>query len=162
MQALDAEPWVYDPYLSDADATALGLTRVSLESLMRNCPIVTLQAPSTTETYRMIGAEQLSWLPDGATLINTARAHLIDEAALLAELQSGRINAALDVFAQEPQPDDSPFRALNNVILTPHVASHTRETHFRQGQIITDEVRRFLGAGELRYEVTLDMLETMA
>lgn len=162
LKAMEAELWLYDPYMSAAAATQLGARKMALEPLMRGCPIVTLQAPSTAETYRMIGAKQLRWLQDGAIFINTARTHLIDEAALLAELQSGRIRAALDVFEREPLPDDSPFRGLDNVILTPHVASHTPETRLRQGQIVTDEVASFLREGRLRHEVTLDMLDTMA
>ena len=162
LQALKAEIWLHDPYLSEAAAAELAVAEVSLETLMRGCPVVTLQAPATAETRHMLGAEQFSWLGDGAIFINTARAHLVDEAALLAELRSGRIRAALDVFAQEPLPDDSPFRALDNVIITPHVAAHTRQARLRQGQIVTEELTRFLRRGELRYEVTRDMLATMA
>lgn len=162
LRGLSAELWVYDPYLSEADAAALGVKSVTLEQLLRECRIVTLQAPSTPATYRMIGAEQFSWLQDGALFINTARTYLLDESALLAELQSGRIYAALDVFEVEPLPDDSPFRLLDNAIITPHVASRTQETRKRQGQTVADEVTRFLSAGELHYEITGDMLETMA
>ena len=162
LRALEAQVWLYDPYVSEAGAAALGVSKVSLERLMRECPIVTLQAPSTDETYRMLGAEQFSWLRDGAIFINTARAHPIDEAALLAELQSGRISAALDVFDQEPLPDDNPFRKLDNVIMTPHIAAVTHQSYKRQGQITVDEVARYLSAGELRYEVTRAMLDTMA
>lgn len=162
LKALDADLWLCDPYVSEADAAAMGARKVALAPLLRQCPVVTLQAPSTKETYRMLGVEQFSWLPDGAIFINTARTHLIDEAALLAELQSGRISAALDVFEQEPLPDDSPFRQLDNVIITPHISSLTHQARHRQGQIIAGEVARFLREGQLRYEVTLDMLDTMA
>lgn len=162
LQALKAELWVQDPYLSEAAAAELRVAKVSLEKLMRECPVVTLQAPATAETYRLLGAEQFSWLRDGAIFVNTARAHLVDEAALLAELTSGRIRAALDVFAQEPLPPDSPFRQLDNVIITPHAAGHTRQARHRQGRIITEELTRFLREGKLRYEVTRDMLATMA
>lgn len=160
--ALEAQVWLCDPYVSEESAAELGARKVPLEPLMRECPIVTMQAPATAETYRMIGAEQLSWLRDGAIFINTARAHLIDEAALLAELQTGRISAALDVFDQEPLPDDSPFRGLNNLIITPHIAAVTHQAYKRQGEITVDEVARFLSDGKLRYEVTRDMLDTMA
>lgn len=160
--ALEAEVWLCDPYVSEQRAASMGLRKVPLETLMRRCPIVTLQAPATAETYRMIGGEQFAWLPDGAIFINTSRAHLIDEAALLAELRSGRISAALDVFDQEPLPDDSPFRELDNLIITPHVAAVTRQAYKRQGQISVDEIAGYLGEGKLRYEVTRDMLDTMA
>lgn len=162
LQRLAAELWVYDPFLSAPEAIALGVKSVDLEALLRECPVVTLHAPSTSQTYRMIGAEQLGWLQDGALLINTARAHLVDEAALLAELQSGRITAALDVFAAEPLPAESPFRRLQNAIITPHVAASTQGTRARQGQLIADEAASFLRNGELRYEVTSDMLDIMA
>ena len=162
LRALGAEVQVCDPYLSAAGAAALGAAKAPLETLMRDCPIVTCQAPATTETYRMLGAEQFGWLQDEAIFINTSRAHLVDEAALLAELRSGRISAAIDVFDQEPLPNDSPFRALDNVILTPHAANETRQAFKRQGQIVTEELTRFLQKGELRYEITGDMLATMA
>ena len=160
--ALAADVWLCDPYVSDASAAEMGVVKATLEQLMRGCPIVTLQAAATAETYRMIGAEQLSWLRDGAIFINTARAHLIDEAALLAELQTGRISAALDVFDMEPLPDDSPFRRLGNLIITPHIAAVTHQAYKRQGEITVDELASFLGAGKLRYEVTRDKLDTMA
>ncbi|MYD11764.1 MAG: hydroxyacid dehydrogenase [Chloroflexi bacterium] len=160
--ALGAVLWLYDPYVSEVQAATLGARKVDLETLLRECPLVSLHAPSTAETYRMLGAEQISWLQDGAIFINTARTHLIDEAALLAELQSGRISAALDVFENEPLPDESPYRQLDNVIITPHMAAVTEQAYRRQGQIITDEIDSFLSAGKLRYEVTRDMLDTMA
>ena len=162
LRHLAGELWVYDPFLGEAEAAALGVKSVTLEQLLRECSVVTLQAPSTSETYRMIGAEQFSWLQDGALFINTARAHLLDEAALLAELRSGRIYAALDVFNDEPLPDDNPFSQLDNVFISPHVASRTQETRVRQGLIIAEEVALFLQEGKSRYEVTGDMLDIMA
>lgn len=162
LKSFDADLYVYDPYLSTVDANALGVTKVNLETLLRDCPIVTLQAPPTDDTYRMIGAEQFSMLQDGAIFINTARSHLIDESALLTELKSGRIVAALDVFEQEPLPDDSPFRSLDNIIITPHIAAATHQTRHRQGQISIDEMTRFFTDGTLRYEVTRAMLDIMA
>ena len=160
--ALGAVLWLYDPYVSETVAAELGARKVDLETLLRECPLVSLQAPSTPETYRMLGAQQFSWLQDGAVFINTARTHPIDEAALLAELKSGRISAALDVFEEEPLPDDSPFRQLDNVIISPHMAAVTEQAYQRQGRITTDEVASYLGAGKLRYEVTRDMLDRMA
>lgn len=162
LQALEAEPWLADPYVSEAQAASMGARKVDLETLLRACPVITLQAPATDETHRMLGARQFAWMRDGAIFINTARPRLVDQAALLAELQSGRISAALDVFEDEPLPDDSPLRQLDNVITTPHIASVTRQAQRRQGAIITDEIAGFLRDGELRYEVTRDMLDTMA
>jgi phosphoglycerate dehydrogenase-like enzyme len=87
---------------------------------------------------------------------------LVDQAALLAELQSGRIHAALDVFDPEPLPADSPLRALDNVFFTAHIAAATTQTRQRQGSIIVEELERFLAGQPLRYPVTGAMLATMA
>jgi phosphoglycerate dehydrogenase-like enzyme len=110
----------------------------------------------------MIGARELGLLQDGAILTNTARSWVMDQDALLAELQGGRIQAGLDVFDQEPLPLESPFRALDNVVLTPHVAGGTVEARRRQGEYMVEEMRRFSSGEALRYRVTEDMLATMA
>ena len=163
LRAMRVETWVFDPYLTDARAAQLDVERApSLDELLSGCRVVALHAPSTPQTYRMIGKRELSLMRDGAILVNTARASLVDPEALLAELRRGRISAALDVFDEEPLPADSPLRALPNVILTPHVASHTVNTHFRQGEVTVDEVRRFIRGEPLRYAVTPEMLATMA
>jgi phosphoglycerate dehydrogenase-like enzyme len=110
----------------------------------------------------MLGVCELALLQDGAIFVNTARSRVIDMDALLAELQSGRFQAALDVFDQEPLPEDSPFRQLDNVILTPHVAGASIEARARQGEYMIEEMRRFLAGEPLKYQVTKDMLATMA
>jgi phosphoglycerate dehydrogenase-like enzyme len=101
-------------------------------------------------------------LREGAVFINTARAALVDEAALVDALRSGRFVAALDVFDLEPLPPDSPLRRLSNVILSPHAAGHTADTYERQGAAMVDEVRRVLHGEPLQYEIAAHMLPTMA
>ena len=162
LRAMEAEVWVYDPYLSAERAAALGVTQVDLDTLFAECPVVSVQAPATAETYHMVGARQLALLQDGACFVNTARSWVIDYDALLAELQTGRFQAALDVFDQEPLPEDNPFRQLENVILTPHIAGASVQTRQRQGQFMVEELRRFLSGQPLLYRVTSDMLDTMA
>jgi phosphoglycerate dehydrogenase-like enzyme len=162
LRALNAEVWVYDPYLSEARASELGVTVAGLDELFAKCPVVSVQAPATKETHHMIGAKQLGLLQDGACLVNTARSSVIDYDALSAELQTGRIHAALDVFDQEPLPEDNPFRELDNVIMTPHVAGGSVEARHRQGRWMVEELQRFFSGEPLRYQVTIDMLETMA
>lgn len=157
-----AEVWVADPYLDAERAKQLDVTPVSLDELFASCAIVTMQAPPTDETYHMITARHLAALPDGAIFVNTARSHTVDYNALLAELQSGRIQAALDVFDQEPLPSDSPYLQLENVIVTPHVAGASRQARLRQGNVIVEELERFFAGQPLRYAVTGDMLPTMA
>ena len=163
MRGLGVETWVYDPYLTEERAAGMDVERVtSLDALVSSCRVVSLHAPSTPQTHHMIGRRELTQMRDGAVLINTARSSLVDPQALLDELRSGRISAALDVFDEEPLPLDNPLRTLPNVILTPHVASHTRNTHLRQGEVTADEVERFVRGQPLRYAVTPDMLATMA
>ena len=153
---------VYDPYLSAERARELGVVRAELDDLLRACGIVAVHAPVTPETHHLLGARELALLRDGAALINTARAWVIDQPALLAELRSGRIRGALDVFDPEPLPDESPLRQLDNVILTPHIAGASVQARRRQGQIAVDEIARFFTGETLRYRVTGDMLATMA
>jgi phosphoglycerate dehydrogenase-like enzyme len=163
LRAMGVETAVYDPYLTEARAAQMEVERVtSLDELLSSCRVIALHAPSTPQTYRMIGKREFALMKDGACFVNTARSQLVDQDAMLAELRTGRISAALDVFDEEPLPLDSPFRGLPNVILTPHLASHTVNTHFRQGEITVDEVQRFVKGEPLRYVVTPEMLATMA
>lgn len=105
----------------------------SLESLLRVSSIVSLHAPSTAETKGMINRQSLSWLPDGAVLINTARGDLVDDDALIASLQSGRLaGVGLDVFAGEPNFDRR-YLDLPNATLLPHIGTSTVETRDRMG-----------------------------
>ena len=164
IRALGAPTIVYDPYADDRLLADLDADRAeTLDELLAGCTVVALHAPSTPETRHMLGRRELSLLRDGAVLINTARATLIDTDALVDELRTGRISAALDVFDEEPLPPDHPLRTLgDNVLLTPHVASHTHQAYHRQGDITVEEIRRFAQGQPLRYAVTPQMLLTMA
>lgn len=153
---------VHDPYLSAGRAAELGVESVPLDTLLSSCDIVSLHAPVLPETRGMIGAAELARLRDGCFFINTARAALVDEAALLAELRKGRFDAMLDVFAEEPLPLDHPFRGLPNLRLAPHAAGHTADTYHRQGLSMVQEIGRLLAGEPLRHPVTPAMLATMA
>lgn len=122
LRNLEVTVLVSDPYLTDAEAAAMGAARVGLDELVRRSDIVTLHAPALPETARMIDRALLAAMRDGAVLINTARGVLVDTDALTAELVSGRIDAILDVTEPEPLPPDSPLYDLPNVQLTPHIA----------------------------------------
>jgi phosphoglycerate dehydrogenase-like enzyme len=150
---------VADPYLSDAEAVTLGVERVSLHELLARSTVVSLHAPVLPETVAMIGARELALLPDGALLVNTARSALVDEAALLAALRTGRIDAALDVFDVEPLPVDHPLRRLPNVLLTPHEAAGTVESRRRAGAIVVAEIDRFQRGRPLAHEVRPEQLD---
>ncbi|RCS60091.1 hydroxyacid dehydrogenase [Microbacterium sp. JB110] len=146
----------FDPYASADDARELGAEPVGLDELCASSDVLSVHAPSTPETEGMLGAAQFALLPDNAVVINTARAQVADEAALLAEVQSGRLRVALDVFSDEPLPSDSPFFGLEGAILTPHVAGGTVEARWAQGERVVDEIEQFLHDGTLQGEVTAE------
>lgn len=160
-RAVGAQVRCADPYLSPADADELGVELTDLDTLLRESRVVSLHAPVLPETVGMIGARELALLPDRAMLVNTARAALVDGAALLAELRSGRIDAALDVFDTEPLPADHPLRTLPNVLLTPHEAAGTAQSRRRAGEIVVTELTRFAGGEPLAHEITPRRLERM-
>ncbi|HEY2353735.1 MAG TPA: D-glycerate dehydrogenase [Gaiellaceae bacterium] len=112
---------------------------IELDELLASSDVVSLHVPLMTETRGLIARERLALIPDGATLINTARGAIVDESALVAELVSGRISAGLDVFAEEPAVPEALF-GLPNVVLTPHIASATAETRAAMTRVLVDNV----------------------
>ncbi|HVC30762.1 MAG TPA: NAD(P)-dependent oxidoreductase, partial [Steroidobacteraceae bacterium] len=124
---------------------ACGAELVALDELLRQADIISLHLPATPESRGMIGARELALLRPGAILINTARAALVDEPALLEALRSGRLGGAgLDVHAPEPLPADSPYFEFENVVLTPHIGWVTHEAGERLVQMPIDNVLAFL------------------
>jgi D-3-phosphoglycerate dehydrogenase len=118
----------YDPYIDQARADQFGAQLVSLDELLAESDFVSVHCPLTDETLHMLGREQFARIKPGAVLVNTARGPIVDEAALVAALQDGRVLAAgLDVTEQEPLPADSPLLRLDNVTLTPHISANSEE-----------------------------------
>jgi D-3-phosphoglycerate dehydrogenase / 2-oxoglutarate reductase len=115
----------YDPYVSPERFAAHGVEAVDLETLLRESDVVTLHVVLTKETRCMIGAQQLAQMKPSAVLVNTSRGGVVDEGALYHALEGGTIHAAaLDVFAGEPLPQESPLRQLGDkVLLSPHMVS---------------------------------------
>ncbi len=122
LKPFDTRVLVFDPYLTEEEAIALGVKKVELLDIFSQSDIVSVHAPLLTETRSMINHSHFSALRDGAVFINTSRGDILDEQALIAELQTGRISAALDVTVEEPLPNDSPLLSLQNVVITPHLA----------------------------------------
>ena len=151
-----------DPTVGADEAASLGVTLMSLDELMRTSRVVSLHAPLLASTVGMIGAAELAALPDGATFINTARGALVDEDALVRELQSGRIDAVLDVTWPEPPAADSPLWTLPNVVLTPHVAGSAGNELVRMGASAVREVARVFRGEPLHHAVDVDAYERLA
>ncbi len=93
----------------------------TLDELLQSCDIVSIHLKLSDRTVGLLGAEQLARMQPGALLVNTSRGPIVDEAALIGALQSGRINAALDVYDVEPLPAGHPLLSLDNVVLAPHL-----------------------------------------
>lgn len=153
---------LYDPFVQPDDPIAAQAELVDLDTLMARSDTVSVHAPSLPSTRGMIGARQLKLMPDGAGFINTARGALIDEAALLAELQTGRIHAVIDVTDPEIPDAGSPFFSLPNVFLTPHIAGAIGSERARLGLMAVEEVERFVRGETLLYEIEPALLERLA
>jgi phosphoglycerate dehydrogenase-like enzyme len=162
LQVLEVEVLLADPYVDGSDPIAKLAELTDLDDLMARADVVSLHAPSLASTRQMIGAREFKLMRDGATFINTARGALVDEAALIAELQTGRLKAVIDVTDPEIPPPDSPFFALPNVFLTPHVAGAAGLERQRLGQVAVEEIERFIAGQPLRYAIEPDILERLA
>jgi lactate dehydrogenase-like 2-hydroxyacid dehydrogenase len=122
----------------------IGAKRVSLDELLVGSDYVSLHCPLTPETRHLIGAEELSKMKSSAILINTSRGPVVDEKALAAALKNGTIAAAgLDVYEHEPDVEPE-LKALNNVVLMPHVGSATLGTRTNMGLMVTRNVEAVL------------------
>jgi D-3-phosphoglycerate dehydrogenase / 2-oxoglutarate reductase len=127
--ALGMRVMAHSPHTTAERASAAGAEAATLEDLLRNSDYVCLHAPATADTRGMIDARTLALMKPTAYLVNVGRGSLVDEAALVDALQSGRIaGAALDVFPQEPLDPASPLLKLDNVLLSPHAAFYSEES----------------------------------
>lgn len=143
LRPFDLDVLLYDPYVGPDEAARLGVRLSALDELCANSSVVSVHAPQLPETRHLIGAAQLAAMPAGATLINTARGSLVDEAALLPELTGGRLHAVLDVTEPDLPPVASPLYELPNVLLTPHVAGSLGNELHRMADQALDELERF-------------------
>jgi phosphoglycerate dehydrogenase-like enzyme/predicted dehydrogenase len=127
-------------HVTEDELSSVGARRASLGEVLSSSKVVSLHKGLTDETRNLLGAQELALLRPGGVLVNTARAELVDEAALLARVGRGDIVAALDVFHEEPLPAGHALRRLDNVVLSPHNANHTPECYFRSGRQACDIV----------------------
>ena len=161
LQPFEVTILLYDPFVSAAEAAELGATKLELDELLRRADIVSLHAPANAQTRHMLTAPRLKLMKDDALLINTARGSLIDEAALITELDNGRFFAFLDVTDPEPPAADSPLRTLPNVVVTPHIAGCIENCQ-RMGELAVEELRRFFAGETAVYPITPEMFARIA
>ena len=126
--ALDMKVIAWSPNLTAAKAEEAGAVLVGKSDLMSGADVISLHMVLSSRTRGLIGAEDIARMKPGAILINTSRGPLVDESALLAAVQAGKIIAALDVYDKEPLPPDHPLRASDHTVLTPHLGYGVEET----------------------------------
>lgn len=146
------EPTVlaHDPYVDDEAIADAGAEPAGLDELLERADAVTLHVRLSEATEGLLGAEEFERMQSAAFLVNTARGGLVDEAALLNALEADELaGAALDVFPEEPLPDDHPLFDCENVVLTPHVAGSTRDAVLGGPRIVSADLARWLDGDDL-------------
>lgn len=161
LQSFETNIVVTDPFLSEDEAKSLGVTKVSLEELVACSDVVSLHAPKLPSTHKMLTGEHFQSMKDDAIFINTARGALVDEAALVDELKTGRIFAFIDVTDPEPPAADHPFRSLPNVVLTPHITGNISNGCFQQGRSAIEQLLEYSAGKTMHGEVTEAMFNVM-
>ncbi len=149
----------YDPFVGEERFREAGVDREErMEDALAAGDFVTLHLPLTDETRGIIGTEAIAAMRDGARLVNAARGALVDEGALVAALQAGKLGgAALDVFSQEPY--SGPLLELDDVVVTPHLAASTEEAQDRAGVIVAEQVAAALEGGLVSNAVNIPVVD---
>jgi phosphoglycerate dehydrogenase-like enzyme len=154
---------VFDPFLSDGMAAELGVTKTDLLDIFINCDTISNHLANLPATVGMLNREHFERMKPHATFINTGRGAQVVEEDLIRALRAVPTRTAvLDVTDPEPVPEGSEFLQLDNVYLTPHIAGSMGKEVARMGHYAADEYDRYAKNQTLQYQVTLEMLDTMA
>jgi len=157
-QAMQMKCIAYDPFITKERAASLGVEMVPLDELFRRADVITVHTPLIKETRHVINAETIATMKDGVRLINCARGGIIDEAALVDAIKSGKVaGAALDVFENEP-PTESPLLGLDRVIVTPHLGASTVEAQKNVAISVANQCISVLSGGAAKYVVNAPMI----
>ena len=139
----------YDPYANAERCKKENIELVSLKELMERSDFVSLHARLTGENHHLINEEMLSFMKPTAYLINTSRAGLIDEQALVNVLREKKIaGAALDVYEHEPPAESDPLLTLDNVTLTPHMAGGSNDAFFNTPALLCERMKDWFAERE--------------
>jgi len=150
----------FDPYVTEERVRNLGIQPATVDAICEQADFITVHTPLNDDTRGLINAERIGRMKKGVRIINCARGGIVDEAALLEGLKSGKIaGAALDVFEAEPLAADSPFRALPNAVLTPHIAASTVEAQEGVAIQVAEQIVDFLKNGTIRNAANAPSME---
>ena len=157
------EVLVFDPFLPDEKAKELGVRKVDLEAIFKECQVVSNHLANNEQTQGMLHGKLFESMLPYSTFINTGRGAQVVEADLINTLKKrSDLTALLDVTLPEPPESDSELYTLPNCILTPHIAGSAGNEVRRMGEYMKAEYANFTSDKPCQYEVTLKMLETMA
>jgi D-3-phosphoglycerate dehydrogenase len=152
--AFGMEVIAYDPIRPADQIQAAGATPVNFDELLERSDIITMHIPHIPSTHYLINAAAIEKMKDGVLIICAARGGVIEESALLAGLESGKVaGAGLDVFETEPPARDDPLATHPKVVGTPHIGAQTKEAQLRAGHDILEEVVAALDGKPLRWKI---------
>jgi len=153
----------FDPYIDAETMADYGAEKVDLDELLEESDIVSVHVPVTDSTRGLLGPEEFERMKDSAFFINNARGAVIDQDALVDQLQTGGLRgAALDVYDQEPIPDDHPLLDLDNVVTTPHLGGATEEVISRHSAMIRDDLVALFAGEEPQHVANETVLSTFS
>jgi D-3-phosphoglycerate dehydrogenase len=150
-KALGLDVIAWSPNLTDERCAELGVSRVTKDELLSGADILGVFLVLSERSRNTLRAGDLAKMKASAILVNISRGPIVDEAALVDALRSGRLaGAGLDVFDREPLPADHPFRSLDNVVVTPHIGYVTEEGFRHAWQRMAEDVRAYLAGAPVR------------
>lgn len=163
LKIYDLEVLVFDPFLSEEKAAALGVRRTDLAEIFSTCSVVSNHLANNAATKKMLRYEHFSAMPPYATFLNTGRgAQVVEDDLVRVLTERPDLTAVLDVTEPEPSPAGHPFYSLPNCFMTPHIAGSLGGEVVRMAEYMVDEYQRYATGMPVKYEVSLKMLETMA
>ena len=159
-QAFGMRVLAYDPYLAPSRAKAMQVEAATLDEVLAQSDYITVHMPLTDDTRYMINGPAFDKMKKGVRIFNCARGGIIEEAALIAAVKSGRVGAAgLDVYEDEPLSAESELRKLPNVTLTPHLGASTAEAQDAVGVEIAEQIADVLNGGVIRNAVNMPSID---
>ena len=163
LKSYSAEVLAFDPFLSDEKAAALGVRKVSLETLFSTCDVISNHLANNAQTQNMLTLPLFERVKPYATFLNTGRGAQVNEEELAAFLKARPdCTAVLDVTVEEPLPCENPLFSCENCFITTHIAGSAEHEVWRMAEYMLDELYRFETGENTLYGVTEKMLETMA
>lgn len=159
-KAFEMKVIAYDPYLTEERAKELEVEKVELEEAFAQADYLTVHMPLTKDTQDMVDEAAFALMKDGVRVFNCARGGIIKESALAEALKSGKVaTAGIDVYEQEPLPEDHPFRGIENLNLTPHLGASTAEAQESVGVEIAEAIAEVLQGGRIRNAINMPSID---